>query len=75
MSLSRGMDKEDIVHIYNGILFSYKKEQNCVIFSDVVDLETAIHNEVSQKERKNIYQHIFVKSRKLIYMILFAKKK
>ena len=25
MSINRGMDKEDIVHIYNGILPSHKK--------------------------------------------------
>ena len=31
MSLDRGMDKEDVVHIYNGILFSYKKEWNNAI--------------------------------------------
>ena len=28
MSINRGMDKEDVVHIYNGKLFSHKKEQN-----------------------------------------------
>ena len=27
MSIKRGMDK-DVVHIYNGILISHKKEQN-----------------------------------------------
>ena len=26
MSIDRGMDKEDVVHIYNGILLNYKKE-------------------------------------------------
>ena len=25
---SRGMDKEDVAHIYNGILLSHKKERN-----------------------------------------------
>ena len=29
------MDKEDVVHIYNGILMSHKKEQNGVICRDV----------------------------------------
>ena len=29
------MDKEDVVHIYNGILLSHKKEQNWVICRDV----------------------------------------
>ena len=31
MSINRGMDKEDVVHIHNAILLSYKKEQNCAI--------------------------------------------
>ena len=34
MSIDRGMDKEDVVHIYNGILLSHKKEQNNAIFSN-----------------------------------------
>ena len=28
MPVNRVMDKEDVVHIYNGILISHKKEQN-----------------------------------------------
>ena len=28
MSIKRGMDKEGVVHIHNGILLSHKKEQN-----------------------------------------------
>ena len=27
MSIDRGMDKEDVVHIYNGILLSHKTNQ------------------------------------------------
>ena len=33
--LRKRMDKEDVVHIYNGILFSHKKERNWVICRDV----------------------------------------
>ena len=29
------MDKEDVVHIYNGILLSYKKEWNIAICSNI----------------------------------------
>ena len=32
---STGMDKEDVVHIYNGILLSHKKEWNNAIFSNM----------------------------------------
>ena len=35
MSVTRGMKKEDVVHIYNGILLGHKKEQNWVISRDV----------------------------------------
>ena len=31
MSIDRGMDKEDVVHIYNGLLLSHKKEWNNAI--------------------------------------------
>jgi len=31
MSINRGMDKEEVVHIYNGILLSHKKELNSAI--------------------------------------------
>ena len=29
------MDKEDVVHIYNGILLSHKEKQKCTICRDV----------------------------------------
>ena len=35
MSINRGMDKEDVAHIYNGILLSHKKEQNNAICSNM----------------------------------------
>ena len=35
MSISRVMDKEDVVHIYNGILLSLKKKQNYAIWKDM----------------------------------------
>ncbi len=35
MSINRGIDKEDVVHMHNGILLSHEKEQNWVICRDV----------------------------------------
>ena len=35
MSTDRETDKEDVVHIYNGILLSHKKEQNNAICSNM----------------------------------------
>ena len=35
MSTDRWMDKEDVVHIYNGILLSHKKRMNNAVFSNM----------------------------------------
>ena len=45
------MDKEDVVHIYKGILISHKKEQNHAICSNLEVLEIIILSEVSQTEK------------------------
>ena len=54
MSINRGIDKEDVVHIYNGILLSHKKEQNNAICSNMDgprDSPLVILSEVSQTEK------------------------
>ena len=49
------MDKE-VVHIYNGILLSQKKQNETGSFVEMwMDLETIIQSEVGQKE-KNKYR-------------------
>ena len=55
MSINRGMAKESVVHIYNGILLSHKKEWNCAICKDA-DRPRHWHT-VSQKEKN---QHTIV---------------
>ena len=35
MAIDRGMDKENVVHIHNGLLLSHKKEQNNAICSNM----------------------------------------
>ena len=35
MSINRVMDKEDVINIYNGMLFSSEKEQNNTFCSNV----------------------------------------
>ena len=50
-----------MVHIYNGILLSHKKEQIGSFVEMWMDLESVIQSEVSQKE-KNKYRmliHIY----------------
>ena len=50
-----GMDKEDGVHIYNGILLSHKKNKIVPFAETWIELEAVIQSEVSQKE-KNKYR-------------------
>ena len=47
MSINRGIDKEDVVHI----LLSHKKERNCAICRDV-DGPRVCHTEWSKSERE-----------------------
>ena len=51
------MDKEDVVHIYNGIL-AIKRNEIGSFVEMWMDIETVIQSEISQKE-KNKY-HILM---------------
>ena len=46
MPINRSMDKEDVVHTHNGILFSHKG-----MHLSQFNLEPIIQSEVSQKEK------------------------
>ena len=54
MSINRRMDKEDVVHTYNGIL-AIKRNEIGSFVEMWMDLDTVIQSEVSQKE-KNKYR-------------------
>ena len=55
MSLDGGMDKEDVVHIYNGILLSHlKQEQNNAICSDM-DGPRDCHTKWSKSDKDKCY--------------------
>ena len=76
-SINRGMDKEDVVHIYNGILLSHKKEQNWVICRDM-DGPRDCHTEWSKPEREKQISYINTymwNLKKLVETILFTKRK
>ena len=45
------MDKEAVVHTYNGLLLSHKKEQNNAICSNM----DGILSEINQKEKQILY--------------------
>ena len=55
------MDKEDVMHIYNGILSSHKKEWNNAICSNM-DGPRDYHSEWSKsdRERQISYDHTYV---------------
>ena len=50
MSINRGMGKEDVVHMHNGLLFNHKKEQNNSFCSNMNEHRDC-HTEVSQIEK------------------------
>ena len=60
MPIDRRMDKEDVVHIYNGILLSQKRNEIGLFVETWMDLETVMQSEVSQKEKNkcHILTHI-----------------
>ena len=49
MSIDRGMDKEDVVHIYNGILLNHKNEVMSFI-ATWINLETVIVSKVMKRK-------------------------
>ena len=56
----RGLDIEDVVHIYNGILLSHKKEWNNANYSNV-DEPRLLLSEVRQRQ---IWYHLYAESKK-----------
>ena len=59
MSIVRGMDKEDVVHIYNGILLSHKKEQNNAICSNM-DGPRDCHIEWSKSDTERQISYVYM---------------
>ena len=56
MSINRGMDKEDMVHIYNIMeYYSAIKRNKIGSFAEMwIELEIVILSEVSQKEKEKV---------------------
>ena len=50
MSIDRGMDKEDVAHVYNRIVLSHRREWNNTICSNMMNLEIIIVSEVRQRQ-------------------------
>ena len=58
------MDKEDIVHIHDGILLSHNKNEIVPFAATWMDLEIIILSEVSQTNKNIIWYHLYVESKK-----------
>ena len=52
MSTDRGMGKEDVVHMYNGILLNHQKNEIMPFAATWTQLEMILPSEVSQKEKE-----------------------
>lgn len=50
------MDKENVVHMHNGALFSYK-EQNLVFARNWMQMETLTLNKISQTQANTVFPH------------------
>ena len=54
MSINRGLDKEDVVHIYKGILLSHKKNKIMPFVATWIDTEIIILSEIIRQRKTNI---------------------
>ena len=73
MSMDRGIDKGDVVHIYNGILLSHKK--GIMTFAATwMELQNIILSEVSQRQTNIIWYYSYMESKKVIQMNLCTKQ-
>ena len=51
MTINKGIDKEDVIHIYNVILLSHKKNKIMSFVTTWMDLEIIILSKVNQIEK------------------------
>ena len=60
MSNNRGMDIEDVVHIYNGILLSHKKNKIVTFAATWMDTEIVILSEISQTQKDKYHMIVLI---------------
>ena len=59
MSINRGMDKENVVHVYDGVLLGYKKAWNNAICSDM-DGPKDCHTEWRKSDKDEYHMILFM---------------
>ena len=61
MSIDRGIDREDVVHIYNRILLSHIKNEIGPFKDAWIDLDTVKQSEVkSEREKQMSYINTYI---------------
>ena len=63
MFTDRGMDREDMVHIYSGVLFSHKKERNNAICSTLGGPRD-YHTKWSKSEKDKYHESTYMWNQK-----------
>ena len=74
VSINRWMDKEDVVHIYNRILLSHKKEQNFATCSNMNGLGGHYAKWNKLEEDKYCRYHLYTESKKVQQTSRYNKK-
>ena len=74
MSISRGLDKENVVHICDGILLGHKKTKIMPFAATWIDLKIIILSEVRQRKINIIWDNEYVESNKKWYKELTKQK-
>ena len=60
MPLNRGMDTENVVHLHNGILLSYLKNEFVKFLGKWMDLEGIILSKVTQSQRNSPNMYLLI---------------
>ena len=63
MSSGRGMDKENVIHLYHGILV-IKKSKITSFAAAQIDLRIIILSEINQTKTNIIWYHLYVELKK-----------
>ena len=60
ISINRGMDKDDVVPIYHGILLSHKRNKRMAFVATWMGLEIIIMSEVTQIEKDKYHDITYI---------------